>query len=227
MSLTDSSVDPIVDTIVVTTIDSTRRDLLRAGSFMAACVVFAPLLRAQSAAASAQGAANIEMSASAYKPVSLPRKPGAKPLVAQLDRDELERGLKCACPCKLDVFTCRTTDFACGISPAMHSDVVRLIAGGYSADEIVAAFTTVYGERVLMAPVKEGFNIAGYLVPFLTVGIGGTMLVSLLRRWKRETERATPAVVSNSVLPIGGSAPAGTDDELRRLQAAIRGDAPR
>jgi len=109
----------------------------------------------------------------------------------------------------------------------MHSDVVRLIDGGYSADEIVAAFTTVYGERVLMAPVKEGFNIAGYLVPFVTVGIGGTMLVSLLRRWKRETERATPAVVSNSVLPISGSAPAATDEELRRLQAAVRGDAAR
>jgi len=208
-------------------IDRTRRDLLRAGGMLVAGAVIVTRLPAQAAPASAQGAANIDMSQSAYKPVSLPNKQGAKPLVAQLERDELERGLKCACPCKLDVFTCRTTDFACGISPAMHSDVVRLIDGGYSADEIVAAFTTVYGERVLMAPVKEGFNIAGYLVPFLTVGIGGTMLVSLLRRWKRETERATPALVSSSVLPIGGSAPAATDDELRRLQAAIRGDASR
>lgn len=212
----------------MSTVDNTRRELLRAGGLLVAGAVIVPRLRAQEAAApAAQGAANIDMSQSAYKPVSLPKKPGAKPLVAQLDRDELERGLKCACPCKLDVFTCRTTDFACGISPAMHSDVVRLIDGGYSADEIVAAFTTVYGERVLMAPVKEGFNIAGYLVPFLTVGIGGTMLVSMLRRWKRETESATPAVVSNSVLPIGGSAPAATDEELRRLQAAVRGDAAR
>lgn len=211
----------------MSTFDGTRRDLLRTGGALAMGALIAPRLRAQGAAPTAQGAANIDMSQTAYKPVALPKKPGAKPLVAQLDRDALERGLKCACPCKLDVFTCRTTDFACGISPAMHSDVVRLIEGGYSADEIVAAFTTVYGERVLMAPVKEGFNIAGYLVPFLTVGIGGTMLVSLLRRWKRETESATPALVSHAVLPISGGAPAATDDELRRLQAAIRGDAPR
>jgi cytochrome c-type biogenesis protein CcmH len=147
--------------------------------------------------------------------------------LTQLERDELERGLKCACPCKLDVFTCRTTDFQCGISPAMHSDVVRLVDRGYSADEIVAAFTTAYGERVLMAPVKEGFNIAGYVVPFITLGVGATMLVALLRRWQRETEAAQPAVVSTSVLPISGGVPAATDDELRRLQAAVRGETDR
>jgi hypothetical protein len=80
---------------------------------------------------------------------------------------------------------------------------------------------------VLMAPVKEGFNIAGYVVPFITLGIGGTMLVALLRRWKRETEIAVPAVSAKSVLPIGGTVPAATDDELRRLDAAVRGDTPR
>ena len=203
---------------------ATRRGFLRTGGLLLTGAVLSQRVRAQSPA---QGAANIEMPQTAYKPVSLPKKAGAKPLVSQLERDALERGLKCACPCKLDVFTCRTTDFQCGISPAMHSDVVRLVDGGYSADEIVAAFTTVYGERVLMAPVKEGFNIAGYMVPFITLGIGGTMLVALLRRWKRETEAMTPAVVSKSVLPISGTMPEATDDELRRLDAAVRGTAER
>lgn len=210
--------------------DSSRRDFLRAGAALTAVVLLAPRLRAQDAQAAAagqQGAANIEMPQTAYKPVTLPKKPNAKPLVAQLQRDELERGLKCACPCKLDVFTCRTTDFQCGISPAMHSDVVRLVDGGYSAEEIVAAFTTVYGERVLMAPVKEGFNIAGYVVPFITLGIGATMLMALLRRWKRETDGASPAMAAKSVLPIGGGVPEATDDEMRRLQAAVRGDMDR
>ncbi len=204
-----------------------RRAFLRTGGVLLAGAVLAPRLRAQEAPAQAQGAANIEMPTTAYKPVALPKKPGAQPMLTQLQRDELERGLKCACPCKLDVFTCRTTDFQCGISPAMHSDVVRLIEGGYSGDEIVAAFTTVYGEQVLMAPVKEGFNIAGYVVPFITVGVGATMLVSLLRRWQRETEATAPAVASASVLSIAGSVPAATDDELRRLQAAVRGDTDR
>jgi cytochrome c-type biogenesis protein CcmH len=205
-----------------------RRDFVRAGTVIVAGIsATVSRVHAQDAAAQAQGAANIEMPQTAYKPVSLPNKPNATPLVAQLQRDELERGLKCACPCKLDVFTCRTTDFQCGISPAMHSDVVRLIAGGYSADEIIAAFTTVYGERVLMAPVKEGFNIMGYVVPFITVGVGATMLITLLQRWKRETAAEAPLVVSKSVLPISGTIPEATDDELRRLEAAVRGDTAR
>ena len=202
-----------------------RRDFVRGGLLVAGGALVAWRVSAQEAGA--QGAANIDMPQTAYKPVSLPKKTGAKPLLTQLQRDELERGLKCACPCKLDVFTCRTTDFQCGISPAMHSDVVRLIDGGYSADEIIAAFTTVYGERVLMAPVKEGFNIAGYVVPFITLGIGGTMLVALLRRWKRETEATAPAVATASVLPIGGGMPAATEDEMRRLEAAVRGTTDR
>ncbi len=205
---------------------ATRRDFLRAGTLVIAGAVLAPRLRAQSAE-QAQGAANIEMPQTAYKPVALPKKAGAKPLVTQLERDELERGLKCACPCKLDVFTCRTTDFQCGISPAMHSDVVRLIDGGYSADEIVAAFSTVYGERVLMSPVKEGFNIAGYVVPFITLGVGATMLVALLRKWKRQSDAAAPAIASASVRPINGGMPAATDDEMRRLEEAVRGTAGR
>lgn len=212
----------------MTSQDSSRRDFLRAAATLSVGVLLIPRLGAQEALPAAQngtqGAANIEMPKSAYKPVSLPSKPNAKARLTQLQRDELERGLKCACPCKLDVFTCRTTDFQCGISPAMHSDVVRLIDGGYSADEIVAAFTTVYGERVLMAPVKEGFNIVGYVVPFITVGVGATMLVALLQRWKRETDSAAPAVATRSVIPIAGSIPDATDDELGRLAAAVRGE---
>jgi cytochrome c-type biogenesis protein CcmH len=205
--------------------ENSRRTFLRVGGMLTAATVLAPRLRAQSAAASAQGAANIEMPRTAYMPVSLPRKPNATALLTQTQRDEL--GFKCACPCRLDVFTCRTTDFQCGISPAMHSDVVRLIDGGYSADEIVAAFTKVYGERVLMTPVKEGFNIAGYVVPFITVGIGATMLVALLRRWKRETDTAAPVVVSQSVIPVTGTVASATEDEQRRLDAAVRGERDR
>ncbi|MBC7841165.1 MAG: twin-arginine translocation signal domain-containing protein, partial [Gemmatimonadaceae bacterium] len=85
----------------MTATKGTRRDFLRASSLVVLGAVIAPRLRSQEATAQ-QGAANIEMPQTAYKPVSLPQKAGAKPLVAQLERDELERGLKCACPCKLD-----------------------------------------------------------------------------------------------------------------------------
>ena len=80
-------------------------------------------------------------------------------------RDDLEHQINCQCGCPLDVYTCRTTDFSCSVSPAMHADVMGLVTGGYSATEILAAFQKVYGERVLMSPIKSGFNWLGYVTP--------------------------------------------------------------
>ena len=127
-------------------------------------VMFAP-----AAAAAMQentGAANVPMEQDAYRPVKLQAKAGAAPSMTDMQRDDLEHKIKCQCGCVLDVFTCRTTDFSCGVSPAMHRDVVDLVAGGYNAAEILGAFQTVYGERVLMAPLKQGFNWLGYIMPF-------------------------------------------------------------
>ena len=112
------------------------------------------------------------MSESAYRPVALPAKPGAKPSMSDGARDALEHQLHCQCGCTLDVFTCRTTDFTCPVSPGMHGDIVALVVGGYTAVEILDAFRKTYGERVLMSPVREGFNWAGYVAPF--VGAGGS-----------------------------------------------------
>src|SRR5512132_506222 len=85
-----------------------------------------------------------------YRPVTLPAKPGALASMTDAQRDDLEHQIHCQCGCNLDVFTCRTTDFACSVSPAMHADVMGLVAGGYAAREIIAAFRAVYGEKVLM-----------------------------------------------------------------------------
>ena len=63
----------------------------------------------------------------AAKSVSLPAKPNAIPLLTVPQRDELEHHIRCQCGCTLDVFTCRTTDFSCQVSPAMHRDVMALL----------------------------------------------------------------------------------------------------
>src|SRR6185312_10626815 len=115
-----------------------------------------PLLASQVEAQEATRNTTGDMDQNAYRPVSLSPKPGVRPQLTDAQRDELEHHLHCQCGCGLDVYTCRTTDFSCSVSPAMHSDVMRLVTGGYKAQEIMAAFRQVYGERVLMEPVREG-----------------------------------------------------------------------
>ena len=105
------------------------------------------------------------MEQDSYRPVKLAAKAGASPSMTDAQRDDLEHSIKCQCGCPLDIYTCRTTDFSCSVSPAMHGDVMSLVSGGYGAREILAAFQSVYGERVLMSPVKSGFNWLGYTLP--------------------------------------------------------------
>lgn len=105
----------------------------------------------------------------------------------------IEHQLRCTCGCNLDVYTCRTTDFTCATSPAMHEAVVaRLdsaLAAGFREAQLSASvlgrFEAQYGQSVLMAPPRRGFNWAAYLIPFVGLGVGLGLVVGLMRRWIR------------------------------------------
>lgn len=167
------------------------------------------------------GAANVPMDPGAYREVRRAPKAGAAARLTTAERDELEHRLGCACPCSLSIYTCRTTDFSCGISPQMHRDVLQLVEGGYSADEIIAAFVDTYGESVLMAPTKEGFNLVGYAMPFAAIAVGAVAIGALIRRWRQAEQAAGRA----AAMPTSVAPAAATDDELARLDAAVRNDA--
>ena len=191
-----------------------RRDFVRgciAGSAALFATVTASRAGAQEDTRATTGA---PMDQGAYRSVRLPAKLGARPVLTDAKRDELEHHIHCQCGCGLDVYTCRTTDFSCAVSPAMHLDVLGLVAGGYNGDEIIAAFRRSYGDGVLMEPAKEGFNWLAYTVPFAALLGGGTIVALLIKRWSNAATTLAPA------LP----APNATPDELARLRAALRND---
>jgi cytochrome c-type biogenesis protein CcmH len=204
-----------------------RRDFLARLAPGVAAVLVSPRLLAQSgtpaqdSAAPAQGTTSnlFDMNQTAAKTVRRPPKPGAVPTMTPDERDALEQQIRCQCGCTLDVYICRTTDFSCQVSPAMHRDVISLVEGGYSADEILDAFVDTYGERALMAPKREGFNLAGYLVPFATIGIGAAVLAGMLRRMRHRAALASAAARSGAAASVAASV-----DELAKLEAAIRKD---
>ena len=176
------------------------------------------LAQASQAPASMDSSNLFAMDQSASRPVRLPPKPGARVVVSADERDALEHRIRCQCGCTLDVYTCRTTDFSCQVSPSMHRDVMALVSGGYSAQEIIDAFVGVYGERVLMAPTATGFNLFGWVAPFAALGGGAILVAVLLRTWRRP---ATPSSLSSA--PSVRS-PDATEAELARLDAAVRDD---
>jgi cytochrome c-type biogenesis protein CcmH len=160
------------------------------------------------------------MDQTASRPVALPPKPGARASMVASERDTLEHHLRCQCGCTMDVYTCRTTDFSCRVSPAMHRDVMALVQGGYTAEEIIGAFRRVYGEQVLMAPTAEGFNLFGWVAPFIALSAGAVVILALLKSWQRSTMGPASRASAHSAPGIDA-----TEDELARLDAAIRDDA--
>jgi cytochrome c-type biogenesis protein CcmH len=128
----------------------------------------------------------------------------------------IEQRLACNCGCTLDVFTCRTTDFSCTYSPALHREVLALRESGKTAQEILDAFVQKYGEKALMAPKPRGFNLAGYLLPGALIAAAGAGLVLFIGRRKA----AVAAVASDTGQGSSGSAPA-SPEEMERLQRAL------
>ena len=159
----------------------TRREFVATLGLAGAAMVVPRRIRAMQTTTT--GAANVPMEQDAHRAVNLPPKQNASPSMTDAERDDLEHRIKCQCGCVLDVYTCRTTDFSCSVSPAMHRDVMALVSGGYNAAEILSAFQGVYGEQVLMAPLRQGFNLVGYFMPFAAMITAGGVVAALIRKW--------------------------------------------
>jgi cytochrome c-type biogenesis protein CcmH len=163
------------------------------------------------------------MNQSAARTIDLPPKPNAKPSMTPDERDMFEHQIRCQCGCTLDVYTCRTTDFSCQVSPAMHRDVMGLVEGGYSAQEILNAFVNTYGERVLMSPKRSGFNLVGWFAPGVTVLVGAGIIARVIVRWRRRTapEAVERPARAPQYQPLAIDA---TPEELARVAAAVRSE---
>ncbi len=129
----------------------------------------------------------------------------------------IEEKLRCTCGCNLSVYTCRTTDFTCTTSPAMHQRVVELVEQKKSAEEILDAFVAQYGESVLMAPPREGFNLLGYVVPGILITlVGGALAWVIARKTRIRTAAAAAEPAAGS--GVGSSLP---PEQAAKLKAEL------
>jgi cytochrome c-type biogenesis protein CcmH len=131
----------------------------------------------------------------------------------------VEKTLKCQCGCNLDIYTCRTTDFTCTTSPALHRDIVALRTQGMTAEQIRDDFVRQYGEQALMSPKAEGFNLAGYFVPGILMLFGiGVLSLWILRRQRQVA--SVPSLAATQSIDIAAVSGA-TTEELERLRRAL------
>ena len=201
----------------VTTSSVTRRGFVGSGLGFGLALLAGRVALAQDAPAPAAGGGDRSR---LFDPSAVQER---RPTVAA-DNDavltELEKRLKCQCGCNLDIYTCRTTDFTCTTSPALHREIVALQSQGRSAQEILDAFVQEYGEQALMAPKPEGFNLAGYLVPGALMLLGVGALTAWITRRQRQVALASTGAAGPDV-DAAAAAAGATPAEIERLKRAL------
>ena len=68
----------------------------------------------------------------------------------------------------------------------MRQIIRERLAAGETPEQVRQYFVQRYGEWILLAPPKEGFNLLVWVVPFVGLGAGLVLVVIVLRRWSRK-----------------------------------------
>jgi cytochrome c-type biogenesis protein CcmH/NrfF len=126
---------------------------------------------------------------------------------------ELEK--KFICP------TCQTTLELSNapVADRMRAFIRERIAAGDSESEISEALVAQFGEGVLAAPPKQGFNLLAWVLPLAGGAVAIGALAVALRRWSRTRAEpgAAAAPSANGRPPLDPELERRLDEELARF----------
>lgn len=116
--------------------------------------------------------------------------------------------------------TCHTL-LALSSSPVANQirDFIRArIAAGDTRSEIKDALVVEFGEGVLAAPPKRGFNLLAWLLPLVGIAVAATTVGVLARRWARSgRQEQRGRLAAGPAPPLDESVERRLDEELARF----------
>ena len=71
------------------------------------------------------------------------------------------------------------------LASQMRAVVREKLADGWTRDRILEFFVDRYGDGVLAAPPKSGFNLVAWVVPFASVGAAVVLLTFVIRSMRK------------------------------------------
>ncbi|MBI4666422.1 MAG: cytochrome c-type biogenesis protein CcmH [Nitrospinae bacterium] len=96
------------------------------------------------------------------------------------------RDLMCLCGCNQTIKNCPHIN--CEFAVPARVKIRQMSLSGKSYDEIVVNFVQENGEKILAQPKKEGFNLVGYILPFIAISFVGFMVYRIVRVWSIKGE---------------------------------------
>ncbi len=113
------------------------------------------------------------------------------------DASDLINELMCPSDCVETLAVCQMSE-----AVAMRNFVKEKVAAGWSKQKITDTLVTQYGERILAAPTKQGFNLTAWVTPFAAILAGGALIGFLVATWVRQ-RRVHDAYVRAAVAQPG------------------------
>jgi cytochrome c-type biogenesis protein CcmH len=113
--------------------------------------------------------------------------------------NELGHQMMCICSCNQILLECNHV--GCPDSDNMRNELMAAISRGDSDSLVEQAFVQKYGPTVLAAPTNTGFDRTAWIVPFVALALGLTIVVMVVRAWKN---RPAPAI-ADGLRPVRGA----------------------
>jgi cytochrome c-type biogenesis protein CcmH len=114
---------------------------------------------------------------------------------SQLVTPEIRRvGDKLACKCGSCTNTVATCQMiGCHYSTPARERIAGMQKAGMSDQSIIDTFVKEMGIVALAVPPASGFNLLGWVMPFIAIALGLVAIAVYFRRFRRPAEAAAPA----------------------------------
>ena len=100
---------------------------------------------------------------------------------------DLENALMCKCDDKCGKVLVNCT---CSTSDKTRAKFSKMLDSGLTVDQIIKSQVDEYGETVLSAPTKFGFNLTAWVMPFIALVAGGVGVRKVINSWIGKKEEA-------------------------------------
>ncbi|MFQ6675546.1 MAG: cytochrome c-type biogenesis protein CcmH [Fidelibacterota bacterium] len=95
---------------------------------------------------------------------------------------QVKKSLICLCGCNMTVDACQGA-MDCQTAENLVEEASLLVDQGMDRSGILGVMVQRYGERILSAPTKRGFNLTAWILPFLLIFVAALGIVTALKRW--------------------------------------------
>ena len=134
---------------------------------------------------------------------------------------DLENALMCKCDDKCGKVLINCT---CDTSKETRKTLTAKLDSGLTVDQIIKQYVDKYGETVLSAPTKTGFNLTAWILPFAALVAGGFGVRKVIHSWvgKDSSEKKAGEGEEEPVSagePSSGKYTNRLKDELDRLDS--------